>query len=444
MSQWQRRFWVFYLAFLVFWSIAAYGQILEEFTAGNLFAKYIDNKPYVSDFVNIYNAGLLSKRCLDKTLNKSLGEKVDIYSPEVQANSQKEVIAPVLPELPFYCQYPPNFFVSLLPLAFITLSQAYLAWIGLGLLLILAAFASYYRDEHSASFGSKLSLPLYLVLLIASYPFWLSIRLGQTSLYLLAFLVFFLKALRQRAFFTSGILASICAIKLQYGAILFFLAHSFGKLKFWLGLFAAALAWLVLCVFVLGFDNVFSYPTALINAETTGAHSGVEPYLMQNLRGQAYLLFLSGQMQQKVIAVFGFIFSFVLCAYLWRRYYFAFASGTEDALNWKSSSLKLLMASSLILLLVGSMHTHIQDYVIFVLALFLISDGVHLLDQEKFGKAKQNAQMFLLSFVPLSWFFLITKPLLFLLHVQPYFLYAIAVLVFVIGLLESMRKNYST
>ncbi|MBK9769818.1 MAG: hypothetical protein IPP57_03150 [Candidatus Obscuribacter sp.] len=99
----KERLWVVYFAVLFFWGLQAFIFLGKLHQNGELFAQVIDKKPYVSDFVNVYSAGVLCQRNMQKP--------IDIYDASVQANLQKELLAPIVPEDPFYNQYPPVMFL---------------------------------------------------------------------------------------------------------------------------------------------------------------------------------------------------------------------------------------------------------------------------------------------------------------------------------------------
>src|SRR4029077_2546500 len=114
--------------FLILWSGSVYNWLGQEAGKHELFARVIDGHPYVSDFVNVYNSASLAAAC-EK-------QKIDIYSPIIQAEFAKRLTAPVVPEQPFYLQYPPFLFAIVRPLAYFDLFGAWLVWCTLGLALV--------------------------------------------------------------------------------------------------------------------------------------------------------------------------------------------------------------------------------------------------------------------------------------------------------------------
>src|SRR6516162_3954329 len=128
-EQLRKNLWFAYLTALVTWMILSYGWFAGECKGGKLFAFLENGRPFVSDFVNSYNAATLAKHCEV--------ERVAIYDPNVQAQSQAKLTAPVRAELPFYLQYPPYFFVLMRPLAEFSMLQAWFLWCTISTLLLL-------------------------------------------------------------------------------------------------------------------------------------------------------------------------------------------------------------------------------------------------------------------------------------------------------------------
>lgn len=171
----KRLLWFVFFTTVFTYSLLAYLKLIDYLVHGTLFAYVMDGHPYVKDFCNVYNASLLAERCLHG--------HVDIYDRAVQDASLRAIIKPVVPELPFYLQYPPCFFALLLPLSLFSLSQAWVVWVLLGGLLIaittplLLAQSDYKTRNHKI---------MAVALTFAAYPTWLSYTLGQTSLYTLS------------------------------------------------------------------------------------------------------------------------------------------------------------------------------------------------------------------------------------------------------------------
>jgi hypothetical protein len=180
----KRLLWFVFFTTVFTYSLLAYLKLVDYLLQGTLFAYVMDGHPYVKDFCNVYNASLLAERCLHG--------HVDIYDRAVQDASLRSIIKPVVPELPFYLQYPPCFFALLLPLSLFSLSQAWVVWVTLGGLLIAITTPLLLAQSDYKTRTDKI---MAVALTFAAYPTWLSYTLGQTSLYTYPAVVYLLSRL---------------------------------------------------------------------------------------------------------------------------------------------------------------------------------------------------------------------------------------------------------
>jgi hypothetical protein len=341
---------------------AGLGQMLAS---GKMFARKINGMVAITDFVNVYNAGLLSQRSLS-------GERINVYDPAVQSASQEKLIAPEKPDWPFFLQYPPWFFALMLPLSLAsTISIAYCAWSAVwlvGLLFCLNFVLKHTSFERRDKF-------LAVACVLASYPTWLSFGMGQTSFMNFTAMVGGLILLRKRKMLAAGLVSSLVAVKLQYAPVMFIIGLMVGRLRFVGGFALGMVALALYSLAILGLDNLLAWPHALLMGETSSHVSGVSPITMQCLRG--YLTLLMHGTDAKVVAAISAIFfvaGLLAVAAIW--WHFSrrrsaqgepVESGSEDDFRFSSALTFLLMA-------ITSMHTHVYDYLMMLLPAIWLFD----------------------------------------------------------------------
>lgn len=387
------------------WSLLAYAKLGEFMYKGELFARSIDNRPYVSDFANHYNAGVLARKCLDK--------KVEIYNIDVQNNSLKELIAPVVPEQPFYLQYPPYFFILTLPMSFMNMNIAWLVWNVFGLTLSIFGLwkltSLFDSSWASSNESARLRKAVFLALCLSSFPAWLSVEIGQTSLYLLAAASFFLYFLLQKRSLQAGLISAFLMVKLQYAPVFFLIGLILGKSKFLIGWLSSLCILVLLSFAILGPENVISYPQHLLSGETSSEVSGVSAFMMQNLRGELVLFFRGDNAAVKVSTLIIFGCATLVSALLVRKF-----AGTPRALPAS-------LAIAIMIALLTSPHTHSQDYLILSVAAALLCPALYAASST--ASARLYGLFFVFPFV--SWLFFYIQPFLALAFIQPFFCYVL-------------------
>ena len=429
------------LSALFVWAALAYGQLGIYMQKGILFARVLDGRPYVSDFVNFYSNSLLSAKCLQ-------GEKIKIYDRAVQNESVKKLIAPVVPEQPFYFQYPPYVFLLILPLSVLSMPVAWFCWNVVGVALSVFSLLKLEKimqpdepqgmSEGSSSPGNRhRTVLLFIALTFASFPAWLSLELGQASFYVLGALAFMLYFLKGKKYFLSGIASGFITIKLQYFPFFWIIGLVHGKWRFLAGALSCLAVLLLLSFFVLGADNVLSYPQALFSGETGQAVSGVSSFMMQNWRGQLFLLLKGENAGTLKFVLAAFLLSIIAVLYLNLKKY-------RDA---GKRSVDVVAALSIMIALMGSVHTHTQDYFLLAVAALLLRDWLSdrstdaNISSAAIGQGKIIRRSLLL-FPALSWLFFYLQPLLMLLAIQPFFIYLLLLSILILWRLE--RSNVRT
>jgi hypothetical protein len=403
----QRLIWFAYLAALFLWSICSYFELGKYLATNFLFARVINGRPYVLDFVNVYNAAILAKECLSHPIN--------IYDPLIQSQSVQQLIAPVKPELPFYLQYPPYFFSLMLPLSLMSMSFAWVFWFLLGAFLL---FITVKNNLQNTNYSNVKKAFIYAGAFCA-FPTWLSFELGQTSLLLLPLFSAYWLLLKNNKPFKAGLISSLMAIKLQYTPFILVIGIILGRLNFALG-FALGLALLIILALVtVGPANVLAYPNALISGETGTKIIGVSPEDMQNLRGVISLI-MGGDSPIGHYASIAFLaISIIVAGIIWLKNY--------QLVKTDNKLFEALAACTTLLLLVSSPHTHIQDYLLTLLPCLWLYNLFS--NQKNKQNTVINIATILIVFYPfLSWVFYIFKDQIQLFYIQPFFVWALVLI----------------
>jgi hypothetical protein len=340
----RRQVWVGYAAFFFFWSICAYALVLSWIPTNELFARRIGGRPYISDFVNVYDAGILGRQA----------RSTNIYDPKIQAALAEKVVAPVVPEIPFYLQAPPNFFAATIPLSLFSPVGAWFVYCGVGLALnmwALGALAWKY-------FPTRFARTMVLLASIGSFPMWVGIEEGNSSIYLLPPLVLFWWLLQRKKFFAAGLATGLLMVKVQYLPFIGVIGLFIGGARYLGGAVVAGLAVLGFTVAVVGLDNVLEWPRVLMHAETTTAYSGVATDKMQNVLGM--IVAATGHQNTPVgrsIANALFVAAVLFIGYFWRKPYQWLSERSEYAFE-------ICAAISTAVMLIFSIHTHSHDYIL--------------------------------------------------------------------------------
>ena len=409
------RLWLIYFAVLFFWGLNACFYLGKTYAKGEMFAYEIDKHPYVSDFINSYSAGVLCSRCL-----KDRDNPPDIYNFKVQADLQNELIAPIKPENPFYNQYPPVMFLFFLPLSLLSMGQAWIAYCVFAFLLN-AALLYYLVLPAYKTVQEKVFL---ITAIFSSYPFWFAFRLGQPALLLMPIVLVFFHCLKSGNMLLAGLASSLVLLKLQYLPVVVAIGFGAGRLRYLAGFTGGALVLMLLSGLAVGFKNLVNYPLALFSGEAGRSTTGVAPEMMQNLRG--CLVLLSGQDSRAIhITAVAVCLTTALALFIiWFQY-----TRKKDQ-SKEPDKFNLLSAASLLTMLITSVHTHIQDYVLAVRAFEMTYQA---------SRSHKTFLTYLALFFPLiSWPLAMLLQFIQIAKIQPLAIYA---LIAVIALILEMKKR---
>jgi Glycosyltransferase family 87 len=395
-----------YLCVLVCWAFNAYVEIGHYFVSGTLFARVLDGRPYVNDFVLYYLAAKLAER----------GSAVNIYDLGIQDETVRQIVAPVVPELNFYMQYPPYFFSAVRPLAVLSIGAAFIAWVLTWIFVTTISLWFLVKESIASVFGRIFAISAVL----ASYPCWLMVELGNGSLFQLPGTIGYFLLLRREKPFLSGLVSGILLVKLQYVPIYLLCGLIIGRWRYAAGVATSACALSLLALVTLGWNNLAVYPHALLFAETSDKVSGVSVYSMQNVRGELLLLFGKETGFAHVIIVAAYALSALVIATLWIKLYPRLAAvySREESFNYCAGFTVLLM-------LCTSPHTHVHDFVMAAISAIFF----YPLCQSTTPSLVQKALKFSILSAPLlSWITLITQVVFFYARIEPYLLWSIIVL----------------
>lgn len=403
MRQEQKRLCFFaFIVIHVVWATLAYTELAKYLISGTLFARTIENHVYISDFANHYNAATLSRKCLS--------EKLNIYDVNTQTESLKKLMAPVVPELPFYLQYPPHFFLLVMPLSWLGINLAWGAWTVIG--LTLAIWVT--KRLCSQPFFDKRRTVAAILMMLSSYPAWLSVELGQTALYFFPAVGAMLLVLGTKRPLPAGILCAVSAIKLQYAPLLGLVGMFSGGAKFFASATISTAIMLVFSSLLFGPQIVLNYPASLLHGETSADISGVSAHMMQNIRGELILLIgQDGELARKLSMLF-FVLTLGFVCWLWLFLKKQYRKPEHQAF-------KVFASLSILLMLASSLHCHTQDYLVAAIPILWLFEW----SAEKSQPRARLIKWLCLSFPILSWVFLILNAVFQALAWQPFFCWAL-------------------
>ncbi len=384
------------------WAVCAYSELSNLQQQGKIFAFADAKQAYISDFVNIYVAASLAGAACTKEIN--------IYDPQVQAKVRAPLLGAVSLQFPFSMHYPPLFYTLVTPLGLLPMNSAWLCWCFIGLVLCLLNIWRL-TDAKSGAFIRYFSFAAFL----CSYPVWLSVKIGQTSLFLLPILATMWLSLEKMRNFRAGLVTALCMIKFQHLPLVLLSGAAKGRIRYLAGFLAMASAVLFLSIWQLGWHNLLNYPQVLLHAETSKLVAGVDAANMQNVRGQLVLLLGSDGAASMGGAAVVFLLALSLNTFMWWR------KGQDIS----TRTFRLFASLTTLLLLVTSLHSHIQDYILAVIPCMWLWQ---LLDTVGNTRCTMALRSLILSFPVLSWLFFLLHNAFASLHIEPFFLWDLIVI----------------
>ena len=420
-SRLKNNLWFCYLCWLLLWALNAYGEIAKTLKDGTLFARVIGGHPYINDSVQLHSAALLAHRCA--------GGRIDIYDPAVQDQSLRALIEPIVPQTLQYLQYPPQFFALVQPFSVLSLQSAYFVWCGLALILILWTLWILCKDYFASAFARS----FVFIATLGGYPAWLSFELGQTSLYQFPATIGFWLLLRAKRAFTAGLLSALLLVKLQYMPAMILIGLILGRGRYAAGLLLSSSVLAVLTVLTVGMDNILKYPSALQFGETNAQVGGVAANMMQNFRGEMIVLSFQDEHLIHQLSLALFAVGIIASVLLWVKLYPQMKKCLgEDAFG-------ICAGISILVSLIFSPHTHIQEFLPASLAIVFLSP---LLKNGPNKALNIILSVLMIGFPILSWLFFLFLPIFQMYKVQPYLFWDLALLL--VSGLDIGRRLHAT
>lgn len=308
--------------------------------------------------------------------------------------------------------HPPFEAVAYLPVAWLPIRTAYLAWFAVNLAL-LALTMFLLQSSGFLSWDWTMTTAAALVFV----PIFLCLRQGQDSLLLMVVIVLAFAALRAQNNLAAGCWLGLGLFKFQIvipiAVALLFCLPKEPKTRFGTGFVLIGLLLAALSVALCGFSVFEAYP-ALLKVTEAEPHWGSHPAGMANLRGLFQSLFgRHSTLALPLILVFSFAL-LVLVVVRWQKRLMNSAT---------TSGWRLFLADSILFALLVSYYLNPHDLSLAILPMFLLSNTLHLISfrQWHWRECVRAVVLAILFLPPLSaWslahrsYFALGVPLLFL------------------------------
>jgi hypothetical protein len=400
-----RNLWFAYLALMLCWGIAFYADIVKQYQLGHTFLRMENGSLIILDFVLWYGAAIIAKRADSGPVN--------VYDLDLQFRNLQEIIKPYVTGEGQPVQYPPHFFAMIKPMANLGMGPAYITWCLLALPLIVVALFQLSKVLKNAKF----SRAFFIIAGLTSYPTCYAFSIGQTTLFQFPALAAFWLLLRHDKFFVAGIIASLLTVKLQYAPFVILAGLIVGRLRFLWGLLLGGTVLLIFSISSIGLQNVLIYPKALLEAET---NHWVGAPVMQNFRGEI-LMFYGDTHFVHQLSTGLFIASIIGVGFLWWKIYPMLLKAAGE----RAFGLSVLLTTGV--MLICNPHTHFQDYMAISIPVALTYSALKDVTAKEIKL--RMLRILLWSFPLSSWLVIYFYAWLVLFKIQPYFVWALFVLI---------------
>lgn len=358
-----------------FWKMLAFG---------NFYKTVRENVMCFLDFVEYYVFSSISASpdaCL-------------IYHPDVQRHWMSSLTGSSYVQRSFFAEYVPYTGILLHPLVFLPIDMACMAWLLFETILAFIAVVWVARKYGNLS---RLSALAVAVAGFASIPGFRASFFGQLSWLMVPLAAVFVWALLEKHDFVGGISLSIMSLKPHYALAFLLSALAW---KRWRLLGAFCLLELVLTVAagqVIGWNNVFSYPSLLFQLQSKLSYMGSD-YRADSLWNIGVLRLLATflpESQRMLPTLLTWFLGLALIYLIWCR---ARPKG-RLAFGWA-------VAISILVFLTTSPHSHDHDAVLIALAaaVTLKSASLRKMFREGTLELKLWTSLFLL-YPALTWYF---------------------------------------
>lgn len=347
-SENRKRLWFAYFVALICWSCSAYYLVSTWAAEGQLFARNVDGKPCVLDYLLFYEDEYLAINAKSQHLN--------IYDPDTQATGIAKLMAPVVPTTKFYSHYPPMLFTLSIPFGFLPMAWSYLCWNLVGITALMFGILPFAYKRYGKTF------PFFMIAaaIITCFPVWNCFELGQSSFFLFGGIALFFALAKREKHFLAGLSTFFLLIKVQYLPVIVLIGLILGRAKFAAGAILAGVLAAGLCILTLGWDNCIAWPQIVMHGETSDINRLlIAPHMMQNIRGILNLVANDDSSAVRLVSAGLCIITTIVIGYLWVVPYKRLQPLTKYAFEAVS-------AISMMIMLVFSVHTHAHDYCVFV------------------------------------------------------------------------------
>ena len=270
--------------------------------------------------------------------------------------------------------------LAFVPFSYLPYLEAFAAWNGLSLLLLLV-WIKLARNHSSAL--REYSVAFWTLAVMAFFPVFVTLPMGQDSVpFLLLVTVAFFK-LRNTADFRAGTLLGLAAFKPQIVIpLIVILAFRPQRVRLLSGFLAGGMVVFLISAAVAGWHSTLNYPQYLWALNRQLGSGTIVPSDMPNLRGLASWAGTSGAVQ--IASVMASVLAIALAGWAWLR---------------KSLDFEAAFSVSIIAALLGSYHSHIYDLALLILPISLRLD---FLMKERFVRKyfMELAVIALLFFTP--------------------------------------------
>ena len=329
--------------FLVFFQVPlGYLLLVKPYLHGDLFyTQHGATATSISDFIHFYSAGAMALSA----------DSHQVYQPEVQLRWINTLIRPACTESVFYMQYVPFVFPLMAPFALLSMTAAYFLWL---LLSALCGLIGMVLIAKSIRHWNKEAVALFALSVFASFPSALTLKLGQTTWFMLALISGYYWALLGKADLAGGICLALTTLKPQYTVLFAIPGLALRRWRLIVYSIITETILLLLAGITIGWQNVVQYPMTLLHAETSAHFWGVLPEHMISVR--ALLSLITGPQLALRLSILVMLAAAGAVYVLWRRA----ASLGVDAWHWA-------FAITVLLSLIASPHSHPYDSLLLAL-----------------------------------------------------------------------------
>jgi hypothetical protein len=334
-----------YVSFFSMWFIVCSAFIVYLASSDAIFFDTTGGKKMRADFVCFYETGKIAMS----------EDRTKPYDPDVQLKWLNR-LTPYPNDTPPFIQYAPFIFLMMAPLTMLRMSVALLCWDAFSLFCSIVGMILLCTTNKTLS---KPAIATIVIVVLATGPAFATLRVGQSSLFILGVLCLFYWGVLTRNLAATAIGAGLTPLKIQYvpaaGLPLLGTAN-------WRAILLAIVVTLVLLFLAglnMGFETVINYPIYLLRLEQLGGSHGVKGPVMVSLRG--VLEYTLGDKLGFRVMLAMFASGAAGIFFLWKK--FGSLSGAHQ--RW-------LIAFTTLWQMLFSLHSHYPDCVLLAVAPIMV------------------------------------------------------------------------